>query len=160
MVVCLRCLLHHILSLIAYTFLDNWGFVFIIIAHFMMSVNNRMRFVLQMVFICLYITPSRYHHCANLSEDVELLNACHIHFVECVSKINRILSDPSYNIWGLYYQFSHIPCDDWKNIYIYIYMLCLIIIIRYKVWTLIHFLGLGNQTMVCAVCLFIFLLIF
>ena len=62
-VVCLRCLLHHILSLIAYTF------VFII----MMSANIRIRFGLQIVFVCLYITPSHHHHCANLSEDIELL---------------------------------------------------------------------------------------
>ena len=37
--VCLRCLLHHILSLIAYTFRENRDFVFIIIVQFMMSSN-------------------------------------------------------------------------------------------------------------------------
>ena len=31
----------------------------------MMSANNRIRFGLQIVFVCLYITPSHYHHCAN-----------------------------------------------------------------------------------------------
>ena len=36
-VVCLRCLLHHILSLIAYTFQENREFVFIIIVQFMMT---------------------------------------------------------------------------------------------------------------------------
>ena len=36
-VVCLRCLLHHILSLIAYTFWENRYFVFITIMQFMMS---------------------------------------------------------------------------------------------------------------------------
>ena len=30
-------------------------------------------FCLQIVFVCLYITPSHYHHCANLSEDIELM---------------------------------------------------------------------------------------
>ena len=25
------------------------------------------------IFVCLYITPSHYHHCANLSEDIELI---------------------------------------------------------------------------------------
>ena len=70
--VCLRCLLHHILSLIAYTFRDNRDFVFIIFVQFMMSSNSRMRFGLQIVFIYLYIT-SHYHHCANLSEDIELM---------------------------------------------------------------------------------------
>ena len=39
MVVCLRCLLHHILSLIACTFRENRDFVFITIVQFMMSSN-------------------------------------------------------------------------------------------------------------------------
>ena len=44
MVVCLRCLLHHILSLTAYTFRKKWEFVFILIVQFMMSANSRIRF--------------------------------------------------------------------------------------------------------------------
>ena len=71
-VVCLRCLLHHILSRIAYTFRENLDFVFIIIVQFMMSANNRIRYGQQIVFVCLYTTPSHYHHCANLSVDIEL----------------------------------------------------------------------------------------
>ena len=38
-VVCLRCLSHHILSFIAYTFRENRDFVFITIVQFMMSSN-------------------------------------------------------------------------------------------------------------------------
>ena len=72
-VVCLRCLLHHILSVIPYTFRENRDLVFIIIAQFMMSADSRMRFGLQVAFVCLYITPSHYHHCANLSEEIELI---------------------------------------------------------------------------------------
>ena len=72
-VVCLRCLLHHMLSLIAYTFRENWEFVFIIIVQFMMSANIRIRFGLQIVLVCLYSTPSHYHHCANLSAGIELI---------------------------------------------------------------------------------------
>ena len=78
-VVCLRTLLHHILLLIAYTFRENREFVFIIIVQFMVSANNRIRFVLKIVFVCLYITPSDYHHCVNLSEDIE--------FIKCLSDI-------------------------------------------------------------------------
>ena len=48
-VVCLRCLLHHILSLIPYTFRENRDFVFIIIVQFMMSANSRIRFGLLIV---------------------------------------------------------------------------------------------------------------
>ena len=55
-VVCLRCLLHHILSLIAYTFQENRDFVLIMIAQFMMSANSRIRFGLlcrsYSVFFC------------------------------------------------------------------------------------------------------------
>ena len=52
------CFLHHILSLIAYTFRENQDFVSIIIVQFMMSADNLKRFSLQIVFVCLYITPS------------------------------------------------------------------------------------------------------
>ena len=38
-----------------------------------------------------------------------------------------------------------------------IYMLCLIIIIQSEVWTITHCLGLVHETMVCAVCLCVFL---
>ena len=38
-----------------------------------------------------------------------------------------------------------------------IYVLCLIIIIKSEVWTITHCLGLGHETMVCAVCFSIFL---
>ena len=72
-VVCLRCLVHHILSLIAYTFREDQEFVFIIIAQFMMSANSRIRFALQIVLVCLNSTPSHSHHCARLSEDIELI---------------------------------------------------------------------------------------
>ena len=35
------------------------------IAQLMMSANSGIRFGLQMVFVCLYITSSHHHHCAN-----------------------------------------------------------------------------------------------
>ena len=37
------------------------------------------------------------------------------------------------------------------------YILCLMIIIKSEVWNIIHCLGLGHETMVCAVCPSIFL---
>ena len=37
------------------------------------------------------------------------------------------------------------------------YILCLIIIIKSEVWTIIYCLGLGHETMVCSLCLSIFL---
>ena len=77
--VCLRCLSHHILSLIAYTFRENRDFVFISIVQFMMSANIRIYFGLQIVFVCLYTTLSHYHHCTNLSDDIEI--------IKCLSEI-------------------------------------------------------------------------
>ena len=38
-----------------------------------------------------------------------------------------------------------------------IYILCLVIIIKSEVWTITHCLGLGHATIVCAVCLSVFL---
>ena len=55
---------------------------------------------------------------------LNLLNACQIYFVECVSKIKHITSVIHYAICeAVRFQFTHFPCDDWENIYI----LCLAI---------------------------------
>ena len=118
-VVCLRYLLHHILSLIVYTFWENREVAFIIIVQFMMSANIWIHFGLQIVLICLYSTPSHYHHCANLSEGIELIKCLSdIYCVECVSKIKHILSLIHYTICGaVCFQFTHFCCDDWENIY-------------------------------------------
>ena len=83
-VMCLRCLLHHILQLIAHTFWENREFVFIISVQFMMSANIRIRFGLQIVLVCLYSTPSHYHQCANLSEGIELIKCLSDMFNEYV----------------------------------------------------------------------------
>ena len=83
MVVCLICLLHHILSFIAYTFLENRDFVIIIIVRFMMNANNRIRFGWQTVFCCtlhhLIITIVQ----TNLNT-LYLKHACQIYFVESI----------------------------------------------------------------------------
>ena len=117
-----------------------------------MSADNRIRFVLTIVFVCFYITPTHYHHCANLSEDIELIKCLSDIFVECMSKIRHILSVIHYTIRGAVFSVYSFPCNDWKNI-----DTLLIIIIKSGVWTITHCLGLGHETMVCAVCLFVFL---
>ena len=72
-----------------------------------------------------------------------------------MSKIENILLVIHYSIYGAAcFQFTQFPLDGWENI-----LLCLIIIINSEVWTIIHCLGLDHETMVCAVCLFIFLYI-
>ena len=116
-VVCLRCLLHHILSFIADKFRENRGFVFMSIVQFMMSANSRIRFGMHIVLVCLYSTPSHYHHCANLSEDIELLKCLSDIFCR-VCKIKHILSIIHYTICGaVCFQFTHFSCDNRENIY-------------------------------------------
>ena len=80
-------------------------------------------------------------------------HACQIYFVECVSKIEHILSVIHYTIPGaVCFQLTH-----FLVMIEIIYMLCLIIIIKSEVLTITHCLGLGHETMVCIVCLFVFL---
>ena len=152
-VMCLRCFLHHILSLIAYTFRENREFVFIIIVQFMMGANIRICCGLQIVLVCLYSTSSHYHHCENLSEGVELI---------------KCLSDIFCRVWVRLSIFSPLYIIQYLGLYVFslpisvvmierIYILCLIIIIKSEVWTITHCLGLGHETMVSAVCLSLFL---
>ena len=157
---CLRYLLHHILSLIAYTFRENREFIFIIIVQFMMSANSWIRFALEIVRVCLYSTPSHYHHCANLSEDIELI---------------KCLSDIFCRVWVRLSIFSQLSIVQSIIQYVglcvfslptplvmieIIYIRRLIIIIKSEVWTITYCLGLGHETVVYAVCLSIFLRMF
>ena len=96
-VMCQRSLLHHFLAIIVNTFPENRELDCVIIVHFMMNVNSRLRSGLQIVFICLHITPSHYHHCANLSEDISLIKWLSDIFCR-VSKIKHIMSVIHYTI--------------------------------------------------------------
>ena len=109
MVVCLRCLLHHILSLIAYTFWETG----ILCPLLLCSI-----WWVQILFVCLYTAPSHYHHCANLSEDIELIKCLSDIFFQRVSEIKHILSVIHYTIYGaVCFQFANLPCGDWDDIY-------------------------------------------
>ena len=107
---CLRCLLHHILLLIAYKFRENREFVFIIIVQFMMSANSQIRFDLKIVLVYFHITPSHYHHCASLSEDIELIK-CLSDIVCRVYEYDRAysLSYPLQNTWGCVFPVDPFP---------------------------------------------------
>ena len=113
----LRCVLHHFLSIIAYTFRENLDFVFIIISQFMISAESRICLGLQIILVCLNITPSHYHRCANLLEDIELIKYLSgILFRVC--NIRHILSIIHYTIYGaVCFQFTHFPCGDWEITY-------------------------------------------
>ena len=95
--------------LIAYTFRKNRELVFIIIVQFMMSANGRIRFGMKIVFVYFCITPSHYNHCANLSEDMELIKCLTDIFCR-VCKIKHILSLIPYTICGaMCFLFTHLP---------------------------------------------------
>ena len=120
-VVCLRCLLYHLLSLNAYTFRENRESVFINIVQFMMSAKSRIRFGLRIVFVCLYITPSQYHHCANFiwrHWTYKMPVRYNLSSVWVRLSILSQLSVIFYTICGaVCFQFNHFLCDDWENIY-------------------------------------------
>ena len=98
MAVCLRCLLHHILLLIAYTFRENLHFVFIITVQFMMSVNKYVLACWSCSFVCTL------HHLIiitvqTLSEDIELMKCLSDIFCR-VCKIRAYFSVIHYTLYG------------------------------------------------------------
>ena len=110
---------------------------------------------LKIIFICLYITPSHYHHCANLPKDIELIKCLSEIFAECVSEIKQIRSQLSIIQYvGLCVLSLSISLVIKERINI----LCLIIIVKSEVWNFTYCLGLGHEAMVCTVCLSVFLL--
>ena len=138
-----------------HTFRENREFVFISIVQFMMSANSRIRFGLQIVFVCLYITPSHYHHCANFI------------WRHWTSKMHVRYNLSS--VWVRLSICSQLSIIQYVGLFVFslpisfvmiesIYILCLIIIIKSEVWTITHCWGLGHETMVCDACLSIFLL--
>ena len=154
MAVCLGCLLRHILSLIACTFRENREFVYIIIVLFMMmSATIRLRFGLQIVLVCLYSTQSHYHHCANLSKGIEINYKMPVRYILSSVWVRLSIFSPLSIIHyvGLYVFSLPISVVMIEIIFIYIY--CLIIVIKSEVWTITHCLGLGHETTVSAVCL-------
>ena len=118
-----------------------------------MSANIRIRFGLQIVLVCLHSTPSHYHHCANLSEGIELIKMAVRYILSSVWVRLSILSPLSIIQYVGLYVFS-LPIS--LGMIERMHILCLIIIIKSEVWTITHCLGLGHETMVSAVCLSIF----
>ena len=72
-------------------------------------------------------------------------------YIRTYSTQQYSLSYPLYNIWSCV---SVYPFPLW---WLREYTLCLIVIIKSEVWTIIPCLGLSHDKMVCVVCLSIFL---
>ena len=100
------------------------------------------------------ITPSHYHHCANFIWR---------HLTYKMPVVYNLS-----NVWVRVGIFSQLSIVQYVRLCVFslsisfvmierIYILSLIIIIKSEVWTITHCLWLGHETMVCAVCLSIFL---
>ena len=113
------------------------------------------RFGLKIVFVYLYITLSHYHHCASLSEDIELIKClsdivCRV----CEQDKAYSLSYPLQNTWGCVFSVNPFPLW-WLREYIY-FVLLSSSNRKYELLPIAG-LGLGHETMVYAVCLYVFL---
>ena len=126
-VVCLTCLLHHILSLIAYTFREKREFV-----QYTISLSSLCKVIWRH---WTYKMPVRY-----------ILSSVWVR----LSIFSPLFIIQYVGLYAFSLPISFVMIER-------IYILCLIIIIKSEVWTVTHCLGLGHETMVSAVCLSIFL---
>ena len=83
-----------------YIYRDHWDFVSIICVQpidvqSMVFANDRIHYGLQVVFVCLQITPSHYHHYADSSEGIELIK-CFRHMLPSVCLRLRLFSQLSF----------------------------------------------------------------
>ena len=106
------------------------------------------------VFVCLYTTPYHYHHYAN--------------FIWRHWTYEKPVRYNLSSVWVRLSIFSQLSIIQYVDLCVsilsisfvmieIIYILSLIIIIKSEVWTITHCLGLGHETMVCSVCISIFL---
>ena len=82
----------------------------------MISVNSRIRFGFQIVFVCFYITPSQYHHCAKFIWRHNLPVRYNLSSLWVRLSTFAQLSIIQYGGGGGGGQFTHSLCDDWENI--------------------------------------------
>ena len=155
-VVCLRCLLHHILSLIAYIYIYVPG-------------KPRIWFH----YYCAVYDACKYSDTFWLADrtrffvqyTISLTSLWKLNWRHWTYKmpVRYILS----SVWVRLSTFSPLYIIQYVGLYVFslpislvmierIYILCLSIITKSEVWTITHCLGLGHETMVSALCLSIF----
>ena len=118
----------------------------------MLRANNGVHYCPMFVFVCLHITPPHYHHYTDRSEDIELLKCFLDTFcLECVPKCK--LSQLSFMQYMGLCVFS-LPIT--LMMIVIIWILYFIINIKSEVRPIYHCLGLGHETMVYTVYLYIF----
>ena len=150
-VVCLRWLYHHVLS-VSYISRKNWVCVFYCCAALWCA--HILKYIMaRWWYSCLHIKLPSYHHYADLSEGIELLKCLSGNSVSSVCLRFSPFSLLSFmQYMGLCLLSSPIPL-----VIVRIRILYLIIIIKSDLWSICHCLGLGHETMVCAVWIFTFL---
>ena len=154
MVVCLRYLSHHILSPIAYTFREYREFASLLLCSLWWVQ------IVGYVLACRsYLSVCTVHHLIIIIVQTYIWR-----YWKYEMPVRYILS----SVWVRLSIFSQLSIIQYVGLCVFslpislamikrIYILCLIIIIESKVWTITHCLGLGHETMVCAVCPSIFL---
>ena len=157
LVVCLRCLLHHILSLIAYTFRESGNLFSLLLCNLWwvqiigyVCIADRTRLFVQYTISLSSLCRITWRHWTYKMPVRYILSSVWVR-LSTFSQLSIIQSIKQYV--GLYVFSLPTPLVMIERIYI----LCPIIIIKSEVWTITHYLELGHETMVCAVCLSIFL---
>ena len=111
----------------------------------MLSANSLMHVGLQIAFVCLYITPSHYHHCAHLSEDNEQNDNDKMSVIYILSSVWVRLSIFS-DLSAMHMGFTHFPID-WMYTYVFYY--------HHQIGSIYYHPLFSHETMVSAVCFFI-----
>ena len=145
----------YIIYIYIYISRESWGFRLWLLCSLMICTNNRVHCGLMVVYGHLHITLLHYRRYADLPECIELLKWSSNSFcLECVSEIRSILSIIFMQYMGLCV-FS-LPMS--LMVIVRIPVFDLIIIIKSEVWSICHCLGSVHETIVCALCLSIFLI--
>ena len=125
-VVYLRCLLHRILSLIAYTFRENREFVFIIIVQFVMIERI---YTLCLIIIIIKSEVWTITHCLGLGHETMVSTVCLSRFL-WICDMAGLLRGTFVCLWYLlriwpsvtdmqYYYHASFPTDDWHLAYMF-----------------------------------------
>ena len=115
------------------------------------------------VFPCCHITTYHYHHVCGITQKhwkhtvkdlEEWVDAFMSIFHRGVSKMWSVLSFIMLycSCRLLAHSVPYFKFDNWEN-----FVLHLIIIIKSEIWPITHCLGFSHKTMVCAVCISLFL---
>ena len=156
-----------------FPWLCAWDYYYIIFCHLLHIYSGKAGIFFH--YYCAVFDESKYSDTFWLADRI-----CEfVHYTICLSSLCKLIwrhwtymETARYilsSVWVWLSIFSRLSIIQYVGLCVFslpisfvmieiIYILCLIIIIiKSDVWTIIHCLGLGHETMVCAVCLFIFL---